>query len=639
MAGTPTFLPRSWRLLSSCLALAWTTTAYTVPDRCPVYFESPRICDPIAPRSFLPASVRISSKSIPGPIADKSVFADLIDALNATQAEFFAPWLGTWPSAIDWTAAVVGTHVSAAIRSITEDAVFLNSEEAKSIDWKRTSNLLDGYFAELIAYYFGQDALAIRTEAYDDMLWVVLGWLETVKFINTHNGLHYTHGNWNMPEAQPDVDETRHGGHSGLFDGGYHGNMWIPSFSHRARVFWDLASHGWDTKLCNGGMIWNPRLPPYKNAITNELYVAASISMYLHFPGDDNRSPFQSTAQRLDSDDPVTSSSRGLQDAKFLKAAVDGYRWLRGSNMTNEHGLFVDGFHISGYIDQNSNNTSCDLRDEMVFSYNQGVILSGMRGLWDASGAPSFLIDGHKLIQNVINATGYSLAADRPFNTEIEAGILPPWHGLGRLGVMEEACDASATCSQDGQTFKGIFFHHLVAFCAQLRPPTPGSGLRFHRRAFAAVRKSHAEACRSYVGWLAHNVHAAQGTRDASGRFGQWWTAGLLSSNWTGAWPTRASDGISDQPNATDYRNYGVPNDTTWRTASLTEPLRLDYSYEKQSPLGLSARDVPIPVPVPVSLQDESLDDPNNRGRGRTVETQSGGLGLLRAYWEIARLR
>ncbi len=30
--------------------------------------------------------------------------------------------------------------------------------------------------------------------------------------------------------------------------------------------------------------------------------------------------------------------------------------------------------------------------------------------------------------------------------------------------------------------------------------------------------------------------------------------------------------------------------------------------------------------------------DPNNRGRGRTVETQGGGLAVLRALWEVGRL-
>jgi hypothetical protein len=303
--------------------------------------------------------------------------------------------------------------------------------------------------------------------------------------------------------------------------------------------------------------------------------------------------------------------------------------------MTNDRGLFIDGLHISGYLDKDNNNTKCDTRDEMVFTYNQGVLLTGQRGLWDATGISSFLTDGHDLIQNVINATGYDLTSDSPFGypLTIEAGVLPQWYGLGRLGVMEEYCDASGTCSQDGQTFKGIFFHHLAAFCAPLEAPTPKSGLQLNGRAFAAIKQAHAEACKSYSGWLEHNVHAAMGTQDRARRFGQWWTAGLLSSNWIGPWPTLADDGIDDKPNATDYRNYGVPpSETKWHSTPRTEPTPYPI------PLWDDSKQGQLPLRAGQTKQRQAvIEDPNNRGRGRTVETQSGGLALLRAYWKIAR--
>ncbi|KAI1191877.1 glycoside hydrolase family 76 protein [Nemania serpens] len=641
MAGITIFFSILPQALLSSILLAWTTTAFTLPDRCPVYFERPRLCDPGAPASFLPASVNTASRARSARIADNSVFADLLSALNVTQSEFFAPWLGTWPDAIDWTAAVIGTHIAGATRSISEDLVFLNSKEDKVTDWRRASNLIDNYFAQTIGFYFGQDAVALRNEAYDDILWVVLGWLETIQFVNTHGDLHYAFASSDLSKETPGVTDGRFNSCATISNQPYHGNVWIPAFSHRARLFWDLGSRGWDTKLCNGGMLWNPRLLPYKNAITNELYIAASISMYLYFPGDDYESPFQNYTDKFNPDPENSWTPSGPRDAKYLKAAIDGYRWLRDSNMTNEQGLIVDGFHISGYLDENNNNTSCDLRDEMVFSYNQGVILTGQRGLWDATGATSFLADGHSLIQKVIRATGYNLTADRPIDDlqATEAGVLPHWHGLGRLGVMEEYLDASGTGSQDLQAFKGIYFHHLAAFCAPLEMPPPESLLQVNGRAFVAIKESHAEACRSYGGWLEHNVHAAMGTRDASGRFGQWWTAGLLRGDWVGTWPTLDSDGIHYAPNATDYRNYGVPADTTWRSPLSHEPTpqprpqRTRYGNTGQSPLDKDAELI-----RGGRMRPAKVDDPNNRGRGRTVETQSGGLALLRAYWKIARM-
>ncbi|KAI8626667.1 glycoside hydrolase family 76 protein [Xylariaceae sp. FL1651] len=627
------------RSLCYFVFLIWTTSAFTLSEKCPIFFKTQKRCDPIAPTSFLPPSVDITTKTRAASIAETSVFADILNALNITQSEFFAPWLGTWPDAIDWTAAVMGTHVSGAIRSISEDLALMDSEGDSSIDWRQASNLVNNYFAQTIAYYFGQDAFAIRNEAYDDILWVVLGWLETVRFINTHDNLHYALANPNIAVTTPGVNHVRYGSATSLLSQSYHGNLWIPAFSHRARIFWDFASHGWDTKLCNGGMVWNPQLLPYKNAITNELFISASISMYLYFPGDDNQSPFYNQPDRFNPQDPDLQVPSGPRDAKYLKAAIDGYRWLRNSNITNDQGLIIDGFHISGYLDKDNNNTSCDVRDEMVFSYNQGVLLTGQRGLWDATGASSYLADGHNQIQNVINATGYSLISDNPVDdiSKSKAGYLPRWHGLGRLGVMEEYCDASGTCSQDGQTFKGIFFHHLTAFCAPLETPTPESGLNFDNHTFVAIKKAHADACASYSGWLKHNVHAAMGARDAAGRFGQWWTAGLLMGNWTGPWPTSENDGINDQRNATNYRGYRLPNDANLHGTRPKQPFQLphpDYSSQKQMPMTRLTQRAPMDEP---KKGHTATEDPNERGRGRTVETQTGGLALLRAYWKIAR--
>ncbi|KAI1426780.1 glycosyl hydrolase family 76-domain-containing protein [Xylaria sp. FL1777] len=622
------------RILLGWIFLVCTTLGFNLPDRCAVFSKSQKPCDPIAPASFLPASYSIVSKTKTRStqIANNGVFLSLLDALNVTQSGFFAPWLGTWPDAIDWTAAVIGTHISGVTRTVSEDLGFLNTRKDNIVDWRQTSNLIDKYFTQLIAFYFGQDALAMRYEAYDDILWVVLGWLEAIKFVNTHNDLHYTFAN-------PRLSQTIPGGisdsYTKILNQPYHGNIWLPTFSHRARVFWNLALRGWDTKLCNGGMVWNPRLLPYKNAITNELFIAASISMYFHFPGDDNESPFYNRTDKFNPEDPDSLMSSGPRDARYLKAAVEGYRWLRSSNMTNDQGLIVDGFHISGYLDESNNNTRCDARDEMVFSYNQGVILTGQRGLWDATGAPSFLADGHHLIQDVIKATGYNLRLDGPVDdlSEAKAGVLPRWHGLGRLGIMEEYCDASGTCSQDGQTFKGIFFHHLTTFCAPLEMPPLELRLHVHKRAFVNTKKSHADACKSYTGWLQHNVYAAMATQDASGRFGQWWTAGLLSGNWVGPWPTLANDGIHDKPNATDYRNYGVPTDTTWRSVSPHKPTQAPNPYHDQLPYDRDTKQAPLGN----MKRQRQAKDPNDRGRGRTVETQSGGLGLLRAYWKISR--
>ncbi|KAL2074013.1 hypothetical protein VTL71DRAFT_7791 [Oculimacula yallundae] len=517
-------------------------------------------------------------------------FPAILDALDVLQDEYFEIWQGIWPTSIDWTSAVIGTYLSASLSTIsTSFPTFSSPKEAE--------NTVNKYFSQLSASYFGQDAFALRQEAYDDMLWVVLGWLESIKFVHTHSEAHYGQ---NKTSA-------------------WYGEQWTPAFAHRARLFWDIASHGWDTSLCNGGMIWSPYLEPYKNAITNELWIAASISMYLYFPGDENTSPFGLPARM----DGVAKP----HDPKYLAAAIEAYRWLNDSNMTDAKGLYVDGYHISGLSrekpkNESNPNTKCDSRNEMVYTYNQGVLLSGQRGLYEATGARSYLEEGHKLIESVIAATGWNLKHQGVFSDDDSNGEnLGKWYGLGRSGIMEESCDAEAYCSQDGQTFKGIFFHHLTLFCAPLPEhlvlpselfltkdagnEVPGSPRE--------VKKWHDKTCLQYGHWIKHNAKAALSTLDADGKFGMWWGAPVHSDH-----EPHADVELPD--NATDYRNNGIPQqwkDKKRPRAEASQP-KLDVENDDRR---IRIRDL------------------NDRGRGRTVETQGGGIMVLRALWELVETR
>ena len=507
----------------------------------------------------------------------------LLNALGVLQSSYFEVWQGNWPTGIDWTKAVIGTYLSSGLLTISTSFDSLSSARI-------SENLVNRYFSQLIGAYFGQDAFALRQEAYDDMLWVVLGWLESIKFINTHSNYHYR----NIGD-----------------EGEFYGKEYIPAFAHRARIFWELASQGWDTSLCNGGMIWNPYLVPYKNAITNELFIAASISMYLYFPGDDNTSPFGFAS-------PPGPTSINLppgrpQDPKYLAAAIEAYRWLTNSNMTDAKGLYVDGYHISGWSREHpkngSHNRHCDARNEMVYTYNQGVLLSGQRGLYESTGARSYLEDGHNLIANVIAATGWDFKRNKapPYsNAPAE------WHGLGRSGILEEACDAPGFCSQDAQTFKGIFFHHLTIFCAPLTEPLDLLDGILVSKDIGDHKDLHENQCKLYREWIRHNAKAALSTKDVEDKFGMWWGAPIRSTE------EDADPQVEVPKDAVDYRNSGVPR--KWKD-----------SAKKLSRL--------IVGEVNEKVRKEGARDLNDRGRGRTLETQGGGVAVLRALWELVETR
>lgn len=507
----------------------------------------------------------------------------LLEAMDVMQTKYFDITTGTWPSSIDWTAAVMGTHISSTLSTLVTsiDSNPTSATCAETIAW---DNLISRYFSHTSIFYFGENALALRQQAYDDMLWVVLGWLENIKFIDQYSSIR------SKQQGGPDILEEQ----------AWHGTQFKASGAHRARVFYDLASHGWDTSLCGGGMVWNQHLRPYKNAITNELFISASVSMYLYFPGDDNDSPFISGDSK-----PGSRSPSLPHNSTHLQNAIKAYDWLHSSNMTSPHypGLYADGFHISdwqrtpsGDIDPGTG--KCDDLNTMLYTYNQGVVLTGLRGLWLATGESRYLADGHELIEAVVTATGW--ANDSDGNS---------WAGFGRGGVLEEYCDSHGGCNQDGQTFKGIFFHHLAEFCRPLSEMEEDfvSDPDFIANRVENLRTGHEDGfdrqtweyhlyrCEGYKDWVQHNAHAAAVTRDEEGRFGMWWGR---------AYPANIKNEESDH--------------------NISPPPLPPGAYDHASIENMTQSD----------NYPRSRKDVNDRGRGRTLETQSGGLSVLRALWQ-----
>lgn len=581
-------------------------------------------------------------------------FTTLLEALQTMQSHFFMVSSGDWPHAIDWTATVMGTHVSATLNTISALSPS-SSFDPQTQEWRDQENLINRYFTQLTSFYFGENAFSLRTQAYDDMLWVVLDWLEAVKFVKSHSALHYAHEN----------DDFIHGGEEPSEEDAknvskWYGHQFIPQFAHRARLFYDIASRGYDTTLCGGGMVWNPYLAPYKNAITNQLFIAASASMYLHFPGDFDSSPFWASWGGVEAQGKPPAKAH---DQRYLSKAITAYDWLRNSGMRNHQGLYVDGFHIQGWrgkngADQGSNGTGrCDVRDEKVYTYNQGVVLSGLRWLWQATGNITYLEDGHDLIRNVIAATGF------------EDHDRYRWAGLGRDGVMEEACDWSGMCNQNGQAFKGIYFHHFSVFCEDLPIDGEDAGAPWLR--YGGSHSLHRQSCTSYTDWVVRNAEAAVVTKDRSGIFGEWWGRPARQQ-----WGDDGDEGVDnlEKPGdeGTDYRNDGVPKDELWQ---LPTPENYEEDYDD-----IDCSGVPPELRIQeghdegydeeydedyveendedfVENYDEENDDLispyrpicggtvkgkpsfdrdiNDRGRGRTVETQSGGLAVVRAMWKL----
>lgn len=507
-------------------------------------------------------------------------FYEFQNALASMQDTSF--WSGYDWDSIQWISAFLNTLLGATDRSLTEILVEYDGNIPGSyISGPTIDGEISRYYSQMKAFYGSEDTVQIFDAAYDDAQWVVLEWIEAIKFVNEYE--EYNSGS----RSQDDIRR----------------------FAHRAHVFYNIVQNEFDTSLCGGGITWNPALEPYKNAITNQLFMASSIEMYLHFPGDYNTDPYPSANYSSETNTtlpPLTFMQP--HDPLFLDNAIEEYEWFKTQNFTNEQGLIVDGFHIS------DGQTSCDKRNEMVYSYNQGVILSGLRGLWEATGDPSYLSDGYDLIDTVINATGWNAQ-----NAE-EAS---QWAGLGRNGIMEDYCDAPANCSQDAQIFKGIYFHHLGIFCEPLPTTTPlVDGLTV--LADGDLADAHSSNCDSHTSWVTHNAHAALSTRNQDNVIGGWW--GANHSNDTtqsatldmavpipqGSWDERNSpEVLSQAPWA--CRN-GCRQAGQFSSGANAQP-RTELTIRSQK------RDV------------------NGGGRGRTVETQGSGVSVVKAASDFTRKR
>lgn len=124
---------------------------------CPVlYTHPPKDCKPI-PTTFLGFSRDGKESPRPGVEALENAF----DALDVLQRDYFNADYGTWPSAIDWTAAVTGTAIAGMLTTLSESLGSVDLGSPK-IRWRAKENLISSFYAQLVGSYFNQDVLSLR---------------------------------------------------------------------------------------------------------------------------------------------------------------------------------------------------------------------------------------------------------------------------------------------------------------------------------------------------------------------------------------------------------------------------------------------------------------------------------------------
>ncbi|KAG7446580.1 Six-hairpin glycosidase [Guyanagaster necrorhizus] len=178
----------------------------------------------------------------------------------------------------------------------------------------------------------------------------------------------------------------------------FRGEDGVEDYFISAGQLYDKMAENWDD-TCGGGVWWTTD-HGYKNAITNELFLTVSAQGYLRFGNE-----------------------------TYLENAKKTWTWLEASGMRNAEGLYNDGL-----------DDSCVNNGETTWTYNQGVLASGLGALWKATGNRTLLDEAEITLDATIK--------DMTVN-----------------GVLKESCDSAIEtddpCDTDQQTFKGFWTKHL----------------------------------------------------------------------------------------------------------------------------------------------------------------------------------
>jgi predicted alpha-1,6-mannanase (GH76 family) len=197
-------------------------------------------------------------------------------------------------------------------------------------------------------------------------------------------------------------------------DNGWWGLAWVAAYDltgdgrylAAARTIFANLVTGWD-EVCGGGVWWNTDRK-YKNAITNELFLALAARLH----------------QRCGSD----------RDS-YLDWALREWEWFHASGLIGASGLVNDGL-----------TAGCENNGGVTWTYNQGVILGGLAALYEITGETAYLTQGQAIADAALRLLTSPASAATP-------------------GILAEPGE-SATSPADGDRpqFKGVFVRNLYDF-------------------------------------------------------------------------------------------------------------------------------------------------------------------------------
>lgn len=316
-----------------------------------------------------------------------------------------------------------------------------------------------------------------------------------VKGFNTTdgNGEHYGMGNCHTP-------------YCGSFDDqAWWALAWAKAYELTAQkqyldrsveIFEYLRENSWDEHACGGGTWWSSA-KTYKNSITNTLFFTLASSLA-----------------------SIHSSESGpvaLSTAYFTGWAQKCWHWMNtggGSSLRRGgSGLFLDGLSSAQCNFSNGNDGGANV----TWTYNQGVVLSGLGKLYELTRDETLLHSADAIVDATIQHL--TVLANSTFvQAEVSSENIPP--SLARV-LVEPACgDSGCEEGSDHAMFKGALMRHLGYLRRTAALPNEQ---RVRYQQFAVVN---AESC-----WW----HARESTTRYR-RVGSPISDELFGNDWRGPW-------------------------------------------------------------------------------------------------------
>ncbi len=312
-----------------------------------------------------------------------------------------------------------------------------------------------------------------------------------------------------------------------------------------AKIAADYMSEWWNTKTSCGGLYWQLHRPngewegkDHLSAISNGLYLQVNAAL------------FQETGE-----------------ARYLARAEQEWDWYSSSGLIDSDGLVLDG------VNQNT----CTTHGHK-FTYNQGVLISGLVELYHATGDASLL---------------------EPAQTVANAMTTSSW--MSKNGILRDSCEATRyaqvdnndnfgyRCKNDGPTFKGPAVRGLSELNAILhsQPYTEYLNRQLdNARAVGSVQSTIRDGADLYgLRWFDRNAEHGESDQDTDPtnanqlHIGNQ-VAGAMLANATAVTPQAA------QPHVTLTTVPAAPTTSGWYRTTVTATAAATPNTDLEQSLG-----------------------------------------------------